>query len=403
MPWAAEWPAEDVVQELRRRDAAISAAQRRGTDTEASSNPIKRPRVDPDADRSAGASATTRSAFALAMATIALDSADDKRRTHSAASPVHKEGLNRTLASRSGAFTAWWNTTSYTILSALGFNKAGADDIHRASMSKINDRFKTLHAGLVQKGKITGTWGDKNSFQSINYGHTGAYLSPYVKDEDLLSVCHNNLATDWAVYTFFRMICFASRTASGSPASGWACVSPQLVPSLIMANNTNPTMTHERDTAREFASGITNEYVNEYGASNLPLWVPITLPGHFILFLYLPDEKMLLVCDPLGTAFAKKRSAEIAAFVAWLKVSHPLTVKFCDVPKQTDATSCGPFCMAYILYALLHGGLPPPSTAWSGANTNCIRAAVATILLTGKVPRPDGGKIDVAGAGLPKA
>ena len=426
IPEAAEWPAEDVVEELRRR-ASVSAAPRRGNVTEASSNPSKRAQVHPDAAPLpfARPSLTTGSVFVAAVASTAvastvttasaIASVGDKRRTRSterrsrSASPTPTGGLNRTIASRAGVFTAWWNTSSYTVLSSLGFNKAGADDLHKTTMITLNKRFRKRYARLIENGKTEGTWGGKGSvvelstYASSSSSAAALHASRYVMDEDLLSVCHNNLATDWAVLTFFRMICFASRTVTGP---SWACVPPQLVSSVIMANNTTPGMESARDTAKEFVSGITTEYIAAKGVSNVPLWVPITLPGHFIVFLYLPVEKLLLVCDPLGAAYAKKRTADIAAFVAWLRDSlgrnHALTVKFCDVPKQTDATSCGPFCMAYILYALLHGGRPPPSTAWSGANANCIRAAVASILLTGKVPLAGGGSIDVAGAGLPQ-
>jgi hypothetical protein len=57
--------------------------------------------------------------------------------------------------------------------------------------------------------------------------------------------------------------------------------------------------------------------------------------------------------------------------------------------------------MAYILYALLHDGRPPPAKAWSGSNANVIRSLVADILFTGKIPLPNGNVFDCAGAGLP--
>ena len=61
-------------------------------------------------------------------------------------------------------------------------------------------------------------WGSDGSFELSNFDRNPASvgrLSPYVAAEDLLSVCGNNWATDWAVGTFFLMICAASRVAAG--------------------------------------------------------------------------------------------------------------------------------------------------------------------------------------------
>lgn len=147
IPEAAEWPAEDVVEELRRR-ASVSAAPRRSNVTEASSNPSKRAQVHPDAVPSARPSLTRGSVLVAAVASTvtiasAIASVGDKRRTRSterrsrSASPTPTGGLNRTIASRAGVFTAWWNTASYTVLSSLGFNKAGADDLHKTAIRYV--------------------------------------------------------------------------------------------------------------------------------------------------------------------------------------------------------------------------------------------------------------------------
>lgn len=58
------------------------------------------------------------------------------------------------------------------------------------------------------------------------------------------------------------------------------------------------------------------------GYKKLPLWVPVTLPGHFILFVYLPADKKLLICDPLGRDAALKRTREVNVFCG-LAQSNP--------------------------------------------------------------------------------
>lgn len=173
---------------------------------------------------------------------------------------------------------------------------------------------------------------------------------------------------------------------------------------MFQANTTSPALSDERLAALNKVTSWTDVYITEFGAEQVPLFVPVILPGHFILLIYLPADKLVLVCDPLGKRAGETRRKEVDAFVKWLMSAlgrvRP-TVQYLDVPRQTDATSCGPFCMAYMLYALLHNNRPPPATAWSGNNANVIRSVVANILLTGKVPLPGGGVFDCAGAGLP--
>lgn len=181
-------------------------------------------------------------------------------------------------------------------------------------------------------------------------------------------------------------------------------LTPTLVRSLLATKTTAASLADTRTASLQFIADLTEDFKSVPGYKNFPLWVPVTLPGHFILFVYLPADKKLLICDPLGRDAALTRTREVNVFVDWLKVTlscdHP-TVEYLHVPKQTDSTSCGPFCMAYILYALLHDGRPPPAKAWSGSNANVIRSLVADILFTGKIPLPNGNVFDCAGAGLP--
>jgi hypothetical protein len=310
------------------------------------------------------------------------------------------------LASSKGLFSAWWTAASYNIFKTLGFDMARADSIHSTTLNKISAQFKQRHAALAAAGRVKGKWGEDGSFQLSNFDRNPDLpptLSKYVADEDLLSVCSNNWATDWAVGTFFLMICAASRSVSVG-ATAMVCLLPSFVPLLLAANTTAASLADKRHAALLNITGVTNEYIRVNGATQIPLWVPVMLPGHFILLIHLPAEQVLLVCDPLGKAAGETRRAQVNAFVNWLTNSlgrvRP-AVKYLSLPKQTDSTSCGPFCMAYILYALLHNGRPPPADDWSGANANVIRSIVADILLSGKVPLPGGGVYDCAGAGLP--
>jgi hypothetical protein len=218
-----------------------------------------------------------------------------------------------------------------------------------------------------------------------------------VANEDLLSVILNNLATNWAVGTFFNLICAASRFSGGA----MTCVSPLLLPAILSANSSSSS--DERFGALQMLTGITDLYIDKNGKGPSELWAPVTLPGHFIALVHLPTEKKLLVIDPLGRSQAATRTVLANAFADWLVESldrERPTIHYIDAPTQTDATSCGLFCCAYILYALLHGGRPPPASAWSGANANVLRSIAATILHTGKVPLPNSNIFDAAGAGL---
>jgi hypothetical protein len=268
-------------------------------------------------------------------------------------------------------------------------------------MSPIYANFKARHGQLIKSGAIRGTWGDVRSTDVARYPQappTGARLSPYVANEDLLSVSLNNLATDWAVGTFFNLICAASRSIAGA----MTCVSPLLLPAILVANSSSSSAT-ERFGALQLLTGITNLYLDKNGKGPSELWAPVPLPGHYITLVHLTTEKKLLVIDPLGRSQAATRTSLANAFVDWLVESldrERPTIHYIDAPTQTDATSCGPFCCAYILYALLHGGRPPPASAWSGANANVLRSIAATILHTGKVPLPSGDIFDAAGAGL---
>lgn len=406
-PEAADWPAEKVVAEVKRVNPALWASMCRGTDISPSTGPA-RERAPPSGLEDplrASTTGSSRSRVILAVSTVSTALAASAgaaayvgRKRQRGASPP-PASLDRTLASRNGAFTSWWTAASYDVFSALGFDRLKTDQIHATTMTPISDRFKALHAERIKNGALRGKWGDATSMLLASYlpHSAGVRLSPYVDNEDLLSVTHNNLATDWAIGTLFKLICAASRSIGGA----MTCVSPLLVPALLLANTTS-AVPPARAAALQKASDITGVYIDHNGKGPSELWAPVHVPGHYITLVHVPAEKKLLVLDPLGRTRAMTRTTIANAFSNWLVSSlgrERPTIHYIAAPTQTDATSCGPFICAYILYALLHDGRPPPASAWSGANANVLRSVAATILHTGKVPLPNGGAFDAAVAG----
>ena len=402
IPEAADWPAEAVVEELERRKAVL-AAQRRGTDTSPPTNPAASTHSPRPEEHLPRFTRSRASIFAAASSAVTAVRSGSKRKRRSASEPASPRRLDRALTSSKGTFGSWWNETSYRILAALGFDRARADSIHATILAKISNYFKKLYEVKAKAGEVQGTWGSDGSFELSAFDRNPdsvGKLSNYVAAEDMLSVCGNNWATDWAVGTFFLMVSAASRHLGKVLHT----MTPTLVPALLRANTTAASLADERLRSKQYVTDYTAKFKAMPNYKHVPLWLPIMLPDHFILFVFLPAENKLLVCDPLGRDRALTRSREVNVFLQWLMTTvgcdRP-AVDYLNVPRQSDSTSCGPFCMAYILYALLHDGRPPPASAWSGDNANVIRALVADILLTGKIPLPSGGVFDCAGAGLP--